>query len=166
MGHTTRQNNRPGRHTGFKAVSTGRQGDAGEQDKPTILPLSLDGRGSKPVPVPDTGVRVNKSKTTTYRHSRVGGKPQGGRVTRVNKTTPTDRIPSPLMGEESKVRVTKPLTLGSEGDSKTVPPRRHSRVGGNPQGRAPQSISIHPMKRGDAAPAIHHTHATKQHTQT
>ena len=30
--------------------------------------------------------------------------PQGGAY---NKTTPTDRIPSPLMGEESKVRVKK-----------------------------------------------------------
>ena len=33
-----------------------------------------------------------------------------------NKTTPTNRIPSPLMGEESKVRVTQPLTLGTEGE--------------------------------------------------
>ena len=35
------------RHTGFKAVSTGWQGDTGEQEKPTIFPLSLDGRGIK-----------------------------------------------------------------------------------------------------------------------
>ena len=74
---------------------------------------------------------LTKRKTTIYpsplmepyRHSRVGGEPQGGcvvavpviadlirnpegggRVTRMNKTTPTI-YPSPLMGEESKVRV-------------------------------------------------------------
>ena len=43
----------------------------------------------------------------------------------VNKSKTTDRIPSPLMGEESKVRV-----------KKTTPTTRarHSRVGGNPQG--------------------------------
>ena len=71
-----------GRHTGFKAVSTGRQGDTGEQDN-TNLP----------------------------RHSRVGGKPQGGcvvavilalrqypqggRVTRVNKTKQPTESPLP-----------------------------------------------------------------------
>ena len=44
------------RHTGFKAVSTGWQGDTGEQDNTNHIPLSLDGRGIKePVPVLDTG---------------------------------------------------------------------------------------------------------------
>ena len=38
---------------------------------------------------------------------------------------PTDRIPSPLMGEESKARVKK--------DNQAVP-HRHSRVSGKPQG--------------------------------
>ena len=33
----------------------GRQGDTGEQDNTDRIPLFLDGRGSKPVPVPDTG---------------------------------------------------------------------------------------------------------------
>ena len=47
----------PHRHTGFKAVSTGRQGDTGEQDNTNRIPLLLGGRGSKPVPVPDTGSR-------------------------------------------------------------------------------------------------------------
>ena len=46
-------------------------------------------------------------------------------MTRVNNTTPTDRIPSPLMGEESKVRVNKskptnPLSLDERGP-KPVP---------------------------------------------
>ena len=40
--------------TGFKAVSTG-WGD--NKTTPTILPLSIDGRGLRPVPVPDTGSR-------------------------------------------------------------------------------------------------------------
>ena len=42
--------------------------------------------------------------TSPHRHSRLGGNPQGGRATRASKTTQTES-PSPLMGEESKVRV-------------------------------------------------------------
>ena len=77
--------NRQVRHTGFKAVSTGQGsqqakptdqtpspltaeyqslsqcltlGAEGEQAKPTAkIPLSLDDRVPKPVPVPDTGSR-------------------------------------------------------------------------------------------------------------
>ena len=41
------------RHTGFKAVSTGRGGN--KPNQPPLFPPSLDGRGPKPVPVPDTG---------------------------------------------------------------------------------------------------------------
>ena len=56
---------RGGRHTGFKAVSTG----PGRQQANTNLqnPLSLDGRGPKPVPVPDTGARVK----TMHQHHPV-----------------------------------------------------------------------------------------------
>ena len=45
-----------------------------------------------------------------------------GRATRVNKTTPTNQYPLSLDGRGIK----------GEGDSKTVSPHRHSRVGGNP----------------------------------
>ena len=49
-------------------------------------------------------MRVNKP-THPVRHTGFKAVSTGGRVMRVNKPTPTDRIPSPLMGEESKVRV-------------------------------------------------------------
>ena len=69
--------------------------------------------------------------------------PQG--EVRVNKSKPTNHIPSPLMGEESKVRVNKTIPMMGEESkvrvNKTSPstvihrvPNRHSRVGGNPQG--------------------------------
>ena len=76
------------RHTGFKAVSTGR----GKQDN-----------------------------TTIYRHSRVGGNPQGGRVT----GKPTQPNPLSLDGRGIKEPVPV-LDTGSEGDSKTVPSLRPS----------------------------------------
>ena len=71
-----------------------------------------------------TGWGIQQTTPTIYRHSRVGGNPQGGGVARVNNTTPTNP-PSPLMGEESKVRVNKTTSTTTD---------RHSRVGGNPQG--------------------------------
>ena len=41
-----------------------------------------------------------------------------------NKTTPTAKIPSPLMGESQSL--SQCLTLGAEGENKTVPPPCHS----------------------------------------
>ena len=82
----------PDRHTGFKAVSTG-LGD--NQDNPTIIPLSLDGRGIK-----------GEGETRQYQPPRpvilaLRQYPQGWAT--IKTTQPS--FPSPLMGEESKVRV-------------------------------------------------------------
>ena len=110
----------------------GRQGDTGDsktKQSPTVILAS------------------RQYPQGPYRHSRVGGNPQGGRATRVNKTNQpiprpvilasrqypqgsrvtrgiqqaktTNKIPSPfLMGEESKVRVRQYKT--------TSTPARHT----------------------------------------
>ena len=91
----------------------------GELRQHQPIPLSLDGRGIKGLSqclTRDQRVIARQSRHTVILALRQY--PQGGRVTRVSKTTPIES-PSPLMGEESKVRVTQPLTLGSEGEQYT-----------------------------------------------
>ena len=82
----------------------------GQKNKPTILPLSLDGRGIKGEgeqqdnPTQCHSEQSEESKISAphfpppvildcTRHSRVGGKPQGGRVTRVNKSNQQSHYP-------------------------------------------------------------------------
>ena len=108
----------------------------------------------------DTGSEGDNKTVPPHHHSRVGGKPQGGagRDTRhcgldpqsrgtgqggrhtgfkavstgrgIQQYNTTDRIPLSLDGRGIKGEGDPVLDTGSEGESKTVPPPRHSRVGG------------------------------------
>ena len=76
------------------------------------IPLSLDGRGIK-------GEGENDASASS-RHCGLDPQSRGeGRGN--NKTAPTE-YPSPLMGEESKVRETQPQTLGAEGETNYAHP--------------------------------------------
>ena len=73
---------RPPRHCGLDPQSRGegqgiQQGQHNRQN-----PLSLDGIGPKPVPVPDTGAEGEQDNPTQDRHSRVGGPFIGTRTIR------------------------------------------------------------------------------------
>ena len=87
------------RHCGLDPQSRGAARDVREQaNTTTIIPLSLDGRGIKG--------EGEQDKTTTYRHSRVGGNPQGGGEV---------ESPSPLTAEDQSL--SQCLTLGTEGEN-------------------------------------------------
>ena len=68
--------------TGFKAVSTGW---GIQQYNTNRIPLSLDGRGPKPVPVPDTGVEGEQDKPPTTSH--MGSRLRLAHVTDCTRTT-------------------------------------------------------------------------------
>ena len=90
--HNPEGQGKGGRHTGFKAVSTGR-GD--NKTTPTT---------NSPSPLRDL--------CKTYRHSRAGGNPQGGAY---NKPKQPPESPSPLTAEDQSL--SQCLTLGSEGEN-------------------------------------------------
>ena len=112
----------PGRHTGFKAVSTGRgrqQDQYNLQNPPLPRWRPLQNLPSFPRRRETTGRATTSQSNRQVRHSRVGGNPQGRGN---NKPTPT--IPRPVIHSV---------------------PHRHSRVGGKPQGGVTTSPKQPPL---------------------
>ena len=123
-----------GRHTGFKAVSTGRGNNKPTQ--PTESPSPLMETFAKLSGTTIMCLDSQSPKLDFPIDSRVGGKPQGGRVTRVKQDNTTTLVRHCGLGPQSRRAATADtqsinIHVSPPARHCLCVPNRHSRVGGN-----------------------------------
>ena len=153
---------------GLDPQSRGVACDVGIQQAKTTnrIPLSLDGRGPKPVPVPDTGSEGEQDNHPSPVILALRQYPQGGHTTSQNNL---QNPPPPLMGEESKpVPV---LDTGAKGETRQTTPAVILALRQYPQGGATTSQNNHqshsPLTAEDQSLSQHLTlypHVGENHT--